>query len=134
MPDPFQDHLDVGITERYVFRELAEPELAPVDEHLLVCENCRQAVSEMDVFAPLLRPETTRGPSRAAYVHLTVDGAVTLEISALPESRWSARFHGQHLEGQTVLESPHEACSYLRRSFSEMFPEHLCTAECGPED
>jgi hypothetical protein len=134
MPDPFQDHLDVGIIESYVFRELAEPELAPVDEHLLVCENCRQAVAEMDVFAPLLRPETTRGLGRAAYVHLTVDGAVTLEISALPESRWSARFHGRHLEGQTVLESPRDACSYLRRSFSEMYPEHLCTAECGPED
>ncbi len=134
MPDRFQDHLDAEVTESYVFRELAEPELAPVDEHLLVCENCRQAVSEMDVFAPLLRPEGARGPSRAAYVHATADGAITLEIRALPESLWSARFHGHNLEGRSVLESPREACSYLRRSFSEMFPEHLCTAECGPED
>lgn len=130
MPDPYQDHLDVEVVERYVFGELAEPALAPVEEHLLVCETCRQAVSEMDTFAPLVRPAGSVGS--AAYTHATADGAVTLEIRALPESKWSARFHGSRLEGRALVASPREACAYLRRSFAEMFPEHLCDEGCGP--
>ena len=132
MPDPFQCHLEMEVIERYVFSELAEPELAPTEEHLLVCEVCRQAVSEMDVFGPLLRTTGTRGT--AAYVHATADGPITLEMRALPGFKWSARLYGSHLEGQVVMASPREACAYLRRSFAEMFPEHLCTPECGPVD
>ncbi len=131
MGDPFRDHPDTEAIERYVSGELAEPELAPVEEHLLVCERCRQAVAEMDVFAPLLRPE---GRGTAAYIHHTKDGPITLEIRSMPESRWFARFSGRRLEGQAVVGSAREACVYLRRSFAEMFPEHLCTEECGPVD
>ncbi len=130
MPDTFQDHPGPEAIERFVFDELAEPELAPVEEHLLVCEMCRQAVAEMDVFAPLLRPAGSGG--WAAYAHATADGPVTLEIRALPESKWSARLYGHRLEGQALVGSPREACAYLRRSFAEMFPEHLCSGECGP--
>ena len=130
MPDSYQDHLDIEATELYVLDELAEPELAPIEEHLLVCERCRQAVSEMDVFAPLLRPAGSSGT--AAYTHATAEGAVTLEIRALPESKWSARIYGSRLEGQALVASFREAYLYLRRSFAEMFPEHLCNEGCGP--
>ncbi len=130
MPDTFHDHPDMEAMERFAFDELAEPELAPVEEHLLVCELCRQAVSEMDVFAPLLR--RAGGSGSAAYKHVTKDGTVTLEIRALPESRWSARFHGSCLEGRALVASPREAYAYLRRSFAEMFPDHLCDEGCGP--
>lgn len=118
--------------ERYVLGELAEPELAPLEEHLLICETCRQAVAEMDVFAPLMRPPGPTG--RAAFSHSTADGPVTLEIQRLPEGKWTARFSGPGLEGQTPAASPREAFAFLRRSFSEMFPEHLCSPACGPLD
>jgi hypothetical protein len=132
MLDPFKDHLDLEAIERYVFGELAEPELAPAEEHLLVCEMCRQAVSEMDVFGPLMRSTGTSGA--AAYTHSTEEGPVTLEIRKLPESKWLARFYGSHLEGRTEVASPREAHACLRRSFAEMFPEHLCNEGCGPVD
>jgi anti-sigma factor RsiW len=131
MPDSFHDHLDVDVAERHVAGELTETELAVVEEHLLVCETCRQTVSEMDVFAPLLR--SARGGS-AAYSHATADGPVVLEIDPLPDSKWSARIHGSRLEGRAYLGSPREAYAYLRRSFAEMFPEHLCDEGCGPVD
>ena len=132
MSDSFHDHLDVDVVERYVFGELAETELAPAEEHLLVCETCRQAVSEMDIFAPLLR--SARSGASAAYRHATADGPVILEIRSLPESRWSAWIHGSRLDGRSQMGSPREACAYLRRSFAEMFPEHQCDEGCGPVD
>jgi hypothetical protein len=130
MPDTYHAHLDIEVVERFVFGELAEPDLAPAEEHLLVCETCRQAVSEMDVFAPLIRP--AGGSGSAAYKHATADGLVTLEIQSMPESKWSARIYGSHLDGRALVASPREACAYLRRSFAEMFPEHLCKEGCGP--
>src|ERR1700690_469175 len=130
MPDTFHVHLETDVVERYVFNELAEAELAPAEEHLLVCETCRQAVSEMDVFAPLLR--TGDGAESAAFRHATADGPVILEIQSLPESRWSAWIHGSRLDGRARMESAREACAYLRRSFAEMFPEHLGEIGCGP--
>ena len=132
MTDSFHDHLEMDVVERFVFGELTEPELAPAEEHLLVCEACRQAVSEMDVFAPLLRPGD--GTGSAAYRHATADGPVTLEIHSLPDSEWSAWIHGSRLDGRAHLGSAREACAYLRRSFAEMFPEHLCHGGCGPVD
>ena len=132
MPDTFHDHLEMDVVERYVLNELAETELAPAEEHLLVCETCRQAVSEMDVFAPLLRPAD--GGGSAAYRHATADGPVILEIHSLAESGWSAWIHGSRLDGRAQMGSPREACAYLRRSFAEMFPEHLCDEGCGRVD
>ncbi len=129
MPDSFHDHLDVDVVERYVAGDLTETELGPAEEHLLVCETCRQAVSEMDVFALLLR--SARGGS-AAYSHATADGPVILEIRSLDGSRWSAWIHGSRLDGRAQMGSPREAYAYLRRSFAEMFPEHLCDEGCGP--
>jgi hypothetical protein len=132
MPDSFHDHLEMEVVERYVLDELAEAELAPAEEHLLVCETCRQAVSEMDVFGPLLR--SGDGTGSAAYRHATADGPVILEILSLPESRWSAWIHGSRLDGRAQTGSAREACAYLRRSFAEMFPEHQCDEGCGPVD
>ncbi len=131
MADSFHAHLTTDTVERFVFEELPETELAPAEEHLLVCETCRQAVSEMDVFAPLLRPGNS---GTAAFVHVTGDGRVTLEIRSLPESTWSAWIHGSHLDGRAQTGSASEACAWLRRAFSQMFPEHLCDSGCGPAD
>jgi anti-sigma factor RsiW len=132
VPDFLQDHVSSEWIEKYVSGELADPDLIAGEEHLLICESCRDGVAEMDVFIAL----PGSGPGAvAAFVHATADGPVTLEIRVLPESpQWSARFSGSHLEGQAVLASFREACAWLRRSFAEMFPEHLCTGGCGPAD
>ncbi len=132
MPDSYQDHVRMEALERFAFGELTERELAPVEEHLLVCEECRQAVAEMDVFAEVMRSPASGAST--AYVHFTADGPVSLEIRAGEGGGWLARFYGTALEGQTRVESPLEAHAWLRRSFCQMFPEHLCTDECGPAE
>ena len=131
MADSFQDHVSAEWIERYVAGELAEPALAPGEEHLLVCEACRQGVAEMDVFITLMGSEAG---TAAAFVHSTVEGPLALEIRVLAGSKWFARFSASDLEGQAVLASFRDACAWLRRSFAEMFPEHLCTSGCGPSN
>jgi hypothetical protein len=131
MSDPFQEHATQVVLESYALDELRDSEEARVEEHLLVCETCRQALSEADAFRALFRGRP-RGHAAAAFVHATEDGLISLELRALPGDRWSARFCGQELEGQAVLASPREAYRFLRRSFTEMYPEHLCNSRCGP--
>jgi anti-sigma factor RsiW len=131
MRDAFQDHVTQVALESYTLGELREPEAAEVEEHLLVCETCRQALSEADAFGALIRGRPP-GHAAAAFVHATEDGLIRLELRALPGARWSARLRGDELEGQATLASPREAYRHLRCSFTEMFPEHLCNSGCGP--
>jgi hypothetical protein len=130
MTDSFRDHPSCEALERYSLNALPEAEVAGVEEHLLVCETCRQIVSEMDVFAPLLRGGPKSHP--VAFVHTTDDGPVTLELEALPGSKWSARFWGKQLEGLALMPTAAEAYRHLRTSFAEMYPGHLCSGGCGP--
>jgi hypothetical protein len=118
--------------ERYSLDELEEPELGGIEEHLLVCEVCRQSVSELDAFRPLLDGSGRR--TSCAFVHHTGDGAVRLELRAMPNHRWAAKFSGEELEGSAIYESARDACGFLRRAFREMYPGHLCSAECGAPD
>jgi anti-sigma factor RsiW len=131
MPDPFQEHATEVALVSYALGDLADSETAQVEEHLLVCEACRQVVLETDAFGRLFG-DNKRGHAAVAFAHATGEGLVSLELSALPGSRWLARIRGGELEAQAVLASPREAYRHLRRSFSEMFPEHLCSPECGP--
>ena len=131
MADPFQDHAAEVALVSYALGDLAEPETAKVEEHLLVCEACRQVVLETDTFGRLFR-DPKDGNAAAAFAHATGDGLVKLELRALADSRWLARICGEELEAQAVLTSAREAYRHLRRSFSAMFPEHLCSPECGP--
>lgn len=43
-------HPGEDVLEEYCLDRLDEREAAPVEEHLLVCETCRQRVTELDVF------------------------------------------------------------------------------------
>ena len=104
MADSFQDHVSAEWIERYVAGELAEPLMG------------------------------SEAGTAAAFVHSTVEGPLVLEIRVLAGSKWFARFSASDLEGQAVLASFRDACAWLRRSFAEMFPEHLCTSGCGPSN
>ena len=48
-------HLDEDQAERYSMGVLSEQEEARVEEHLLVCENCRKQVTEADAYAGEMR-------------------------------------------------------------------------------
>jgi hypothetical protein len=131
--DLFSEHPAARLLEAYALEDLPDADLSAVEEHLLVCERCRQIVSELDVFAPTLRGWGRKRTS-AAFVHETDDGPIHLELRALPDAKWAARFWGDALEGSAVFGSVREAYAHLRSVFSEMYPDHLCNPGCGAPD
>ena len=48
-------HLGEETLEEYAFGRLVEPELGRVEEHLLVCEDCQDALAEIDKYIGLMK-------------------------------------------------------------------------------
>ena len=51
----FPFHPTEEILEEYVFERLPEPLVAQVEEHLLICHSCQDAVVEIDRFVPAFK-------------------------------------------------------------------------------
>ena len=49
------DHAEEGLLERYSLGALDETDLARVEEHLFICESCRERLQETDVYAAAMR-------------------------------------------------------------------------------
>jgi predicted anti-sigma-YlaC factor YlaD len=62
-------HIDEEIAERYAMRSLARDEAALVEEHLLVCETCRNRVTEADAYVRAMESAVPRLPVKAAKSH-----------------------------------------------------------------
>jgi len=56
----FRSHPPEDLLEEYAFGRLNEERCAPVEEHLLLCPECRQALTEIDQYASLMKSETAR--------------------------------------------------------------------------
>jgi hypothetical protein len=52
-------HPSEELLEEYFFHRLVEARVAEVEEHLLICEVCRNAVQELDVFIPSMKAAVT---------------------------------------------------------------------------
>jgi len=59
---PFPTHPSDELLEEYFFHRLDEPRLAEVEEHLLICEACRNTVRELDVFVPSMKAAVALAP------------------------------------------------------------------------
>ena len=115
----------------YALEELSEERLAEVEEHLLICERCRQVVSELDVFVPVLQPRGVMQVT-AAFTHAFGDRGVSLELRRLPDHKWGARYFGSAAQQSGIFKTAAEAHAFLRQVFEEQYPDHLCTERCGP--
>src|SRR5579862_5436719 len=49
------DHADEDQLERYSLGALHETDLARIEEHLLICEACREGLEEADVYTAAMR-------------------------------------------------------------------------------
>lgn len=102
--------------EKYSLDRLPESSLAAVEEHLLVCEQCRARLEEIE---PL------------KYVHHTEDGPVYARVTRLTTGKVMARHWGHDLHAGRAFGDFYAAKQYLRESFSQMYPEHTCEGSCG---
>lgn len=115
----------------YVLDELGEERIADVEEHLLICERCRQTVSELDVFVPVIHSGSVTRVA-AGFRHASEDGCACFELRRLPDHKWGARYSRKDIPQSGVFPSAAQAHAFLRERFELDFPEHLCTERCGP--
>jgi anti-sigma factor RsiW len=57
-------HASENDLEEYVLGRLPEPDLASVEEHLFVCDRCRERLRALDEFIELLRVATGHAGAR----------------------------------------------------------------------
>ena len=111
-----QWHLSDRAIEEYSLEKLAEASLAVVEEHLLVCDHCRDRLA---------------GIETVNYVHDTEDGSVYARITKLTTGRVMARQWGSDLHAGRAFGNFGAAKRYLSESFTRMYPEHTCLGACG---
>jgi predicted anti-sigma-YlaC factor YlaD len=52
----FENHIDEDVLECYALGRIQDEErLAPIEEHLLVCESCRDRLGEMDQYLAVMK-------------------------------------------------------------------------------
>ena len=67
-------------------------------------------------------------------IHFTEDGQIHLWAYPDKDGGWKAVQWGSQLAGARHFKTADQANAYLRESFRQMFPEHVCTPRCGPTD
>ena len=61
----FQSHPSEDLLEEYAFRRLREEEIAPLEEHLIFCSGCQEALAEIDEYKLLMKTGAARLASSA---------------------------------------------------------------------
>ena len=111
-----QGHPSDKALEEYSLDKLADSSLAAVEEHLLICRQCRARLEEIEP---------------VKYIHYTEDGPVCARITRLTTGKVVARHWGQDLHAGRAFGSFYAAKQHLSESFSQMYPEHTCKGSCG---
>jgi hypothetical protein len=122
------------LLELYSLDRLTGPRLARVEEHLLVCERCRERLIEIDGLVGTVRSvlrELQEVP--LDLTHHTEDGEIRLLVVKTETGDWRATFAAQHLEGGRRFATVAEANQWMLESFRLMFPKHQCDERCSSE-
>jgi hypothetical protein len=56
----FKSHPSEDLLEEYAFQRLAEEQVAPLEEHLLACSSCQEALAEIDEYLLLMKRGTAQ--------------------------------------------------------------------------
>ena len=110
--------------EAYSLGLSSDVDLVKVEEHLLICEQCR---GEFALKKPAAVPDAGKW---LRSVHITEDGAIFGSMHSRADGKWVARHWGRQLDGCRLFDSADEANAYLLESFWQMFSEHLCSGQC----
>lgn len=111
-----QEHLSAADLESYSLGRLDTSRVDGIEEHLFVCAACTERLVAIEPYN---------------YVHYSKSGPFYSRITRLRNGRFFARHWASGLEGGKEFQSRAAAKAYLSRSFSQMFPGHVCTARCG---
>jgi hypothetical protein len=122
--------------ERYSLEAVTgERELAKIEEHLLVCEVCQDRLVTADqAYSAVMHAalaDVDLVPVRMHAVHKTAEGSVYLWVSEADAGCCIARIQGCEVDSGHVVESVVDGIRHNNMTFGELFPEHICSAECA---
>ncbi len=78
-------HISEDRLEEYAFARLGEPEIAEIEEHLLVCEGCQESLARVDQFISLMKNGTAAPVPIRTRSHLkrfVIAGSIAAAIAA----------------------------------------------------
>ena len=109
------------------------PNADKIGEHLLTCERCQNELALTDRYIQAMKkaaasPEEYR---RLRSIHITDDGPIFGTMREREDRKWLARHWGKQIDGWRICDSVEEGNEYLRESFDQMFPEHVCSEKCA---
>lgn len=116
-------HIDEELLERYALKQLSENEAAPLEEHLLICQDCQERLVETEQFVyavkealPQLQPAPAVAPWRRWF--------------ATPKVLWVPAL-GMAVAVLMVVQMQKDDLSYQQVELSAMRAATYATAEAG---
>ena len=122
----FEPHPSSDDLEAYALGLSSDAYQEKAEEHLLICELCRNELAATDWSSRA----SSEARKRLRSIHITEDGPIFEAMYSRADGKWVARHWGRQLDGSQVCDSMEEANAYLMESFRQMFPEHLCSGQC----
>ena len=116
MQKDIEAHQSGEDVESYSLGRLPPSRASALERHLLICRRCQAKLNAIEPYN---------------FVHYTSDGPFYSRVTNLRTGTFIARHWGRSLEGGKEFRTGKGAKAYLARTFSRMFPEHICTARCG---
>jgi hypothetical protein len=96
-------HPTEDVLEEYVFSRLSEKDLAKVENHLLICPSCREALLRLDQFILAMKENSTEAarfkaarPVRGSYVGYGT--AIAIAVAALMVAAVAPEIHRTRVE------------------------------------
>jgi len=82
-------HITEDVLESYELRSLAEPAAEAVEEHLLICGECRGRAQTVQAYLSAMRSGLRRLDHSVVWwqLHLTDEGLVEIWIQKTPQGR-----------------------------------------------
>ncbi len=106
----------------------SDAQIAQVEEHLLVCERCQEALLDVTDFVAAMQVGLEQLEGLIAN-HRTEDGPILLSVHE-QDDQWVARIRGESIDSGSTVSSRDEGVEYCKTTFAELFPNHVCTPEC----
>jgi hypothetical protein len=123
-------HIDEGSLELYALGRVSPFEVVAIEEHLLVCRDCKNQLATIREFAIAARQAAQVMATELVETHKTSDGLVHLYVRRTGVAAWVATIRGEIIGGGVTAPTREEAIDLCTRGFREMFPEHQCEGGC----
>ncbi len=124
-------HTEDEDLDRYALGSATPDAEAAIEEHLLVCEDCRERLIQTETLISAcrgLRKALESGPRDC--IHITPSDAVKLFVTRDAEGQWVAYIAGHLLPGRYT--SWTDANLHVDLAFARFFPNHTCSTDCRP--